>query len=130
MARSKFEIIDSGVAELFHAPHGDVNRHMQRTARRIVLLAKRNVGVHTGRTRASISYKMLNAGGDVLVEVTARSPAALLHHRGSRPHVILPQRGRTLKFKSGGRVVYARQVVHPGTRPNPYLLAALREVVQ
>lgn len=49
-------------------------------------------------------------------------------HDGTRPHLIRPRRARALRFTAGGRVVFARLVRHPGTRPNPFLDRALREV--
>lgn len=38
----------------------------------------------------------------------------------TRPHIIRPRRARMLRFEVGGRVVFARMVKHPGTKPNPY----------
>lgn len=49
-------------------------------------------------------------------------------HDGTRPHTITARRGRTLRFVAGGRVVYARQVRHPGTRPQPWLAMAAASV--
>lgn len=58
-------------------------------------------------------------------------------HEGSGPHVIRPRRTRSktnprrpamLRFTVGGRTVYARQVMHPGTRARPWLARAAREV--
>jgi len=36
---------------------------------------------------------------------------------GTRAHVIRPRRKKFLRFRVGGRVVFARKVNHPGTRP-------------
>lgn len=51
---------------------------------------------------------------------------------GTRAHWI-PRGGnpgpKVLKFQYGGRTVFARVVWHPGTRANPFLDRALREVV-
>lgn len=49
-------------------------------------------------------------------------------HDGTRPHIIRPRRKRALRFRVGGRVVYAKFVRHPGTRARPFLDRALREV--
>lgn len=49
---------------------------------------------------------------------------------GTRPHVILPKRGKALKFMIAGKAVFARRVNHPGTRPNPYLTRHLNEFVR
>lgn len=48
---------------------------------------------------------------------------------GTAPHIIRPKRpGGVLRFRMGSRLVYARYVNHPGTRANPFLDRALREV--
>lgn len=130
MAGSTIRVEESGIAELFYSPNGDVYKYMEEQAKRIVFLAKRKVGKKTHALEQSISYRMLRNPDGVYIEVTASNHVALLHHEGSRPHVILPRRGRALRFKSGGMVVYARRVLHPGTRPNPYLVTALREVIK
>lgn len=127
---SEFSIDSRGVAELFNDPRGDVYKHMERQARAVVVVAKRQVGKKTRALERSIGYRMVRAANGVFFEVTATNRIALLHHEGSRPHIITPHAQRVLRFRSGGRVVYARQVAHPGTRPNPYLVTALREVVR
>lgn len=130
MAGSTVRVDDAGVAELFESPQGDVYKYMERQARQIVFLAKRYVGKKTHALENSIGYRMLRAADGVFFEVEASNHIALLHHEGSRPHLITPHHGRALRFKSRGRVVYARVVLHPGTRPNPYLVTALREVIK
>lgn len=47
---------------------------------------------------------------------------------GTRPHIIRPRRAQALRFVVGGQIVFARVVRHPGTRANPFLDRALREV--
>lgn len=130
MPQSSVRIDEKGIQELFNSSQGDVYKYMEQQAKKIVFVAKRKVGKETHALERSIGYRMLRTPGGVFAEVGATNKVALLHHQGSRPHVILPQRGRALRFKSGGRVVYARQVFHPGTRPNPYLVTALREVIK
>jgi hypothetical protein len=44
---------------------------------------------------------------------------------GTEPHIIRPSRRRALRFVTGGRTIFARQVNHPGTRPNTWLQRAL-----
>lgn len=64
-------------------------------------------------------------------------PAAKLHHDGARPHGITPVRakymyrsGPGVVTSSGGQVFGPRldTVSHPGTKPNPYLVNAARQV--
>lgn len=130
MAASSFRIDESGINELFNSSQGDVHRYMEEQAKKIVFLAKRKVGKKTRALEQSIGYRMYRFGDGVAFEVEATNHIALLHHEGTRPHFIHPRAGRALRFKDGGRVVYAHLVLHPGTRPNPYLTAALREVIR
>jgi hypothetical protein len=59
--------------------------------------------------------------------ITSTHPATIYVVNGTRPHIIRPRRpGGVLRFEIGGRVVYARYVQHPGTRPNGFLIEALR----
>lgn len=59
--------------------------------------------------------------------VTNTAAQASYLENGTRPHVILPRRGTYLVFPGrDGRLVFARQVNHPGTRPYRVLTDALR----
>lgn len=83
--------------------------------------AKAQAGIKTGALKASI--KLIHERTVFGQMLTIGSPLsyALVHHEGSRPHVITPKNAKMLRFTSKGRVVYARTVLHPGTRPNRYL---------
>lgn len=85
--------------------------------------------VDTGRLRASIRIEsrrtftfrsVYTVGSDV--------EYADMVHGGTRPHIIRPRNAQVLRFKVGGRFVYAKLVHHPGTRAQPFLDRALREV--
>ena len=43
---------------------------------------------------------------------------------GTSAHVIRPKNARSLRFKIGGRIIYAKSVKHPGTRAQPFLVPA------
>jgi len=45
---------------------------------------------------------------------------------GTLPHIIEPKNAKALKFKSGGKTVFAKSVRHPGTAPNPWIRETLR----
>lgn len=47
---------------------------------------------------------------------------------GTRPHKIRAVRAKALRFEIGGMIVFAKEVNHPGTKPNPYHVRALRRV--
>ena len=124
------------VDTLLNNPYGPVGRDLYRRARNVQQAAKgigprrRQVGVNTGRLRDSIQIKQSRrpggqwAGGQ-RAEVGSDLPYALLHHEGSRPHVILPVRRKALSFPVKNGIIVTKRVNHPGTRPNPYLSANL-----
>ena len=47
---------------------------------------------------------------------------------GTSPHVIRPNAKKALKFKSKGKAVFAKKVMHPGTRAQPFFRPALDQV--
>ena len=85
--------------------------------------------VRTGRLRSSIRAeppRIFSLRGTV--KVGSDLEYAGFVNDGTAPHVIRPRRAQVLRFTVGGRVVFAKVVNHPGTRPNPFLDRALREV--
>ncbi len=128
MANSKFELENSGIRAVVTDSDAPVRRDMQNRLRRIQRRARRNVGKNTGALSASISTRTYMRGDVLHGEVYSNMSYALPHHEGTRPHIIVPQRAEMLRFKVGGKIVYANQVMHPGTRPNRFLANALREV--
>jgi hypothetical protein len=108
--------------EMLKSPTGMVGRHLAERARRIVIAAKMQAGVKTGKLKASIHMRHLRGGAaGQYVMVGSNLHYALLHHEGTKPHIIVPNRASVLRFSSGGRVIYTHAVRHPGTRPNRYL---------
>lgn len=92
--------------------------------------ARRAVGVKTGALRLSIHKRHLGNLTGQYMWIGSEKSYALLHHEGSRPHLIRPiAPNKTLVFSRGARLVYARQVMHPGTKPNRYLSSQLRRFV-
>ncbi|RLI09368.1 hypothetical protein DRO32_00780, partial [Candidatus Bathyarchaeota archaeon] len=62
-------------------------------------------------------------GSRALVGVRARYAPFL--EWGTRPHEIRPRSARALRFPMGGRLVFARRVLHPGIKPRFFVLSAL-----
>lgn len=118
---------------------GPVMRDMIRNGQLVKREAQRRVGVATlppagpqrsrrpGTLRDSIVTRVVRDGDGAAVLVGSEDPIALIHHEGTQPHVIIPRRSPRLVFWSGraGRVIFAKQVNHPGTKPNRYLTDAL-----
>jgi hypothetical protein len=108
--------------EMLKNPSGMVGRYIAERARRIVIAAKMQAGVKTGRLKNSIHMRHMRGGAaGQYVMVGSNLHYALLHHEGTKPHLIVPNRSTVLRFSSGGRVIYTHAVRHPGTRPNRYL---------
>jgi phage gpG-like protein len=105
-------------------PQGPIAKDIKRRADRVERASKRMVGVDSGRLRQSIHTQVV-PGASPTIMVGSRVSYALLHHQGTRPHIIRPHLRQKLRFKINGRVVYATQVLHPGTRPNHYLTVPL-----
>lgn len=104
-----------------NSPAGQVGRHMQRKALMVVMKARMQVGKRTGALQASIHYRHSRDGLGQFFTVGSPLSYALLHHEGTRPHIIVANRAQQLRFTAGSRVVYTRAVMHPGTRPNRFL---------
>jgi hypothetical protein len=77
----------------------------------------------TGRLAKSVEKAMTgNASGIVFLN-EAVAPHAVPIHDGSRPHVIIAKNSPRplLRWVSGSRFMFKKQVNHPGTRPDPFL---------
>jgi len=115
-----------------NVPGGMVGRHMWDLGMKIKVGAQRQVGVKSGRLRQSISVKQGTTGNRQHVKIGSDVHYALMHHEGTRPHIITANPPRThLRFtnKRGG-MVYTTSVMHPGTKPNRYLSSQLRKFVR
>lgn len=113
---------------------------LKEAARQVVNRARVLAPVRSGRLRGSIRAeppRIFSLRGSV--KVGSDLEYAGFVNDGTRRHFIYPKpRGRgarsgsgrpgMLKFKVGGRTVFAKVVDHPGTEPNPFLDRALREV--
>jgi hypothetical protein len=104
-----------------NSPRGELGRYLVARAQELIAAARIQVGADTGKLRASIHIRKhsRSATGQYMEIGTTGVDYALVHHEGSRPHVIV--RDTPMRFSSGGRVIYTHAVVHPGTRPNKYL---------
>lgn len=74
----------------------------------------RRLGVGTGALRRSIQT---SRRGDGVAIGTDKRYAAIHEFGGmTRPHDISPRVAKALKFRKGGREVFAKKVHHPGSR--------------
>jgi hypothetical protein len=111
-----------------HSPTGAVGRWMTVQGNKVVVGAKAQVGVRTGRLRESIRIQdhRADARGQVM-KIGSTVNYAYVHHEGMKPVVITPKGNhKTLRFRTGARIIYSRRVVHPGFKPNRYLKDSLK----
>lgn len=124
----RIEIYKDAVHTVLREPDGLVYPFMDTVAKRIIRKAKVQVGVDTSALKNSIRYT-IRGGTPVFVKITAHDYKAMMHHEGTKPHVIRASKGKTLKIGSGSRVTYIKQVNHPGTKPNRYLTDSMSAVI-
>jgi hypothetical protein len=115
-----------------NAKTGMTGRHMKVLGNKIIVGARKQVGVSTGKLSASIHMAHYSSGTKQYIRVGSSVKYALMHHEGTAPHLITPHPPRThLRFTSKkGGLVFATAVMHPGTRPNRYLSDQLRKFIR
>lgn len=78
-------------------------------------------GADAGRLRDSIRYRRHTGADSIVLEFTAHTPYASYVIDGTRPHVIRARTARYLHWvDAGGRDRFAKQVNHPGTKPDRF----------
>lgn len=112
--------------KMLNRPGGDVWRAMETRGRLALAGAKQKVGVRSGALRNSILMEHSRGLFGQIIKIGSKLDYALMHHEGTRPHMIFPKERQVLRFSAGGRVIYTRAVRHPGTRPNRYLSSQLK----
>lgn len=102
-------------------PKGEVGQWLNRKGKWMVLLAKSQAPLESGRLRNSIEliHNRVSNGQEILYG--SRVDYAYSVHEGTGPRVITPKDAGILRFSAGGRVVYSHKVNHPGTAPTHYL---------
>jgi hypothetical protein len=110
-----------------NSPGGEVGRFLHRQGYKVLTGARAQVGTRTGALRASLHMRHLADPRGQYVRIGSPLRYALLHHEGTRPHLIRPVApNRVLRFASKGTVVMTNLVRHPGTKANRYLTDNLK----
>lgn len=108
-----------------NTPAGPLWRKLEARAVLAQKGAQAQVGVKTGRLKASIYKRHLGNYTGQYITIGSDLSYALMHHEGTRPHVITASPGGKLKFTVNGKRVFTSMVRHPGTQPNRYLTRQL-----
>lgn len=124
---SAFEFT-SGMNTMLTSESGLVGDYMSDLGAKVERVAKVYAPVSSGRLRGAIAWRW--SGNGLEVEVVANTSYALAVHKGTKPHVITPNRAKVLRFPAkGGGVVFTNRVNHPGTKGVPFLTDALVAVL-
>jgi hypothetical protein len=127
----KFIPNPAGIAQLLQSPTGDIGIFFALLTEEVESLAESYCPEDTGDLSTSISGSVITpplrgevkAGGD-------SAPYVMSVHEGTQPHEITPKTAQYLQFPNqAGEMVYAKRVFHPGTKANPFLWEALRDVI-
>ncbi|SFK92630.1 hypothetical protein SAMN05216275_14165 [Streptosporangium canum] len=128
---------------LLRGPDGPVARKMARYGEIVTQGAKRRAPVSprgsggrpSGYLRSKIGWQLGRDTIGLYVDIAspARTPQGepygLFMEVGTRAHIIRAKKpGGWLRWVSGGKVHFARQVNHPGTSPQPHLRPALEDL--
>jgi hypothetical protein len=122
----------SVIARLLRRRGGPVERKLRQRTERVADIAEAEA---PGSMGDYVSWDVTEGPRGLQGVVVCDHPAVRFVLDGTRPHIIRPRRERSarnpkrramLRFETGGRVVFARQVHHPGTRANNFLARALR----
>lgn len=90
---------------------------------------RRTSAVDTGNMRQRTRVTARTSRTGATLNAIVDTPYAHIVRSGQRPHRITPRRaGGVLAFRSGGSLVFARSVNHPGTTGNTWWDDALRDV--
>lgn len=120
---------DPAIFEVFRSQAGPVGQDLQERAHRVLLAAQATVPRRTNRLAMTLRIEAGDAATGPYRDVTIGRPGITDYTGyviyGTVPHVIRPVRARALRFLSGGKIVFARKVDHPGTKPHDFMTRAL-----
>ena len=116
MARTKVIIYKPVLTEYLKSPKGQVGQYLEKRGKRVITAARAQVGKKTGHLAASIHMRQYPTALGQEMTIGSRLRHALPHHEGTKPHRIVARKAQVLRFTSGGRVIYTRSVMHPGTQ--------------
>jgi len=128
VARTEFQVDQAGVHRLFFDEGQAVQQYILKLAQQTATRA--GIEAPKGKTK-SLSRNLRVAKFRTGQMVVARTPYAFFVHQGTKPHLILPRRKKVLRWETtSGEIVFSARARHPGTKPNPFLVRALRATVR
>lgn len=122
--RHDFGALSRAFRHLARGLGGAIELVVKKTAERAEELLRERAPRKTGRMAESVGSTVLGRAAIVGL----RASYARFLEFGTRPHEIRPRRARALRFSIGGRMIFARRVLHPGIRPRRFVQAAAEEL--
>ena len=128
------QLFPAEIAEVLNGPTGPVMRHLIVLGEKVKKEAIRLAPKRTSNMANHIVKRIVRDGGKSAVLVGVENvPYAIWVHEGSRPHDIYPRAGGVLVFTlnkgpDAGKTIFTRHVSHPGTKPNRFLVRALKVI--
>lgn len=117
------------IRSVFQDVDGPVGKMLDRKSLAVLQEVQRTAPVRSGRLLATARRQYgVGARGpfwDVSIGLPGLTSYLQYLLYGSPPHVIRPRRRKALRFVAGGRVVFAKQVRHPGQRGDNFMVKAL-----
>jgi hypothetical protein len=112
--------------------------------RKVALLAVREQKLLAPRKTGNLARTIhLGAVTPTRAETIASADYAAYVEQGTRPHEIRPRNRKALRWaadgasarlsgtpRSGGRVRFAKRVMHPGTRAQPFMVPGAQKAVE
>ncbi len=75
-------------------------------------------------------YNRTTPTGRAVGHDTQAAPQAAFVNLGTKPHVIVPKKGKALRWPAGGKFAFAKRVNHPGYKGDAYLFRAADDAVR
>lgn len=72
--------------------------------------------VDKGELKNSIRFNITDEGIEIIM-----AQHGIYVEFGTIPHIIRPVNAKALKFKVDGKTIFAKEVHHPGTDPQPFI---------
>lgn len=101
---------------------------LKQTAEDIAKDAKNNVrrsSYKTGALHRSINTVYGKQGTQAIIHSTANHASFV--ENGTRAHTIKPKNAKVLAFNSGNKMVFTKNVKHPGTKAKPFMEPAFNK---
>jgi hypothetical protein len=124
MARVRVNINQAAINRLVTNPASPVVRQMNTIGAAVAAVAQINAPVDTGRLRQSVQHELIPRPPELTARISVPVNYAAAVHNGREE--VRPRRKKALRFRVGGKVVYATRARAVAGRP--FLTDAVKQV--